>query len=149
MATYFGDLQHTALAGLSEAPGAALTASANGPGVDMELGDANNGMALLITGVYDITSGNEMYVVNITESSDNTTFTPLVTPCTFTLSAVGGSPGTAGVQALIVQRSKRYLRSEFVISGTTPSIIACVVFLERLKISGVGGGNWSAPPVSS
>jgi hypothetical protein len=145
MATYFGDLQHTAVIGQSIIPGAAVTASANGLGVDMILGDANNFNVLLTSGVYDVTSSNETYVVNITESDDNITFVPLATPVSFSLTAAGGASGLAVPMAAWGMRSKRYLRAELVIGGTTPSITGLTaIFIERLKISGVGGGNYSA-----
>lgn len=145
MATYFGDLQHTAVIKQSVIPGAALTASANGLGCDMMLGDANNFNAVLTSGVYDITSGDESYVVNITESDDNSTFVPLATPVSFSLTAVGGASGLAVPMAKWGMRSKRYLRAELVISGTTPSIVGLtVLFIEKLKIGGVGDGHYSA-----
>jgi hypothetical protein len=145
MATYFGDLQHTAIVGQSVVPAAAITASANGSGVDMILGDANNFNAILNYGVYDIASGNETYVVAITESDDNITFVPLATPVAFpSLTSAGGSPGTANVSTVLGKRSKRYLRAEMTLGGTTPSFIGVVTFIERLKISGVGDGHFSA-----
>lgn len=145
MATFFGDLQHTAIIGQAIVPVAALTASANGAGVDMILGDANNFNFVVNVGLFDITSGNETYVITVTESDDNVTFVPLATPVSITLSA-GTSLGTglAQIVSRLGMRSKRYLRAEIVIGGTTPSLLISGMFIERLKISGSGGGNFSA-----
>jgi hypothetical protein len=148
MSTYFGDLQHTGLLGQSIEPKAALTANTNGAGVDMQLGGANNFNAIFDVGVYNVGTGDEVYTVNITESSDNLTFTALATPVSFVLSAVLGALGTKQANTLWGMRSKRYLRAELTVAGTGPSIFLSVLFLEALKTPGAGGGYYSAGAVA-
>lgn len=139
MSVYFGDLKTTALVKQSVVPAAAKVASANGVGCDMLLGDGNNFVAILNMGVYDVAT-DESYQIKITESDDNTTFVPLATPLAFTSKAGTVNDGLAYVEVITGMRSKRYLRAEIVVGGTTPSIFPVVTFIEKLKISGTGGG---------
>lgn len=140
-AVYFGDLKNTALVLATFKPAAALTANTNGTGCDMMLGDANNFVAVLNAGVYDIASGNETYAIAITESDDNTTFTALPTAVAFTSkTSAGGDLGTAYVETVFGQRTKRYLRAELTVGGTSASFLPSIVFMERKRITGSGSG---------
>lgn len=142
-AVYFGDLKNTSLTLATFVPAAALASATtfNGTGCDMMLGDAQNFNAVLVAGAYDITSGNETYAITITESSDNTTFTALPTPVSFTTkTAAGGDTGLTYVEVVFGQRSKRYLRAEITITGTSPSFLPMIVFMERKRITGSGSG---------
>ena len=146
MATFFGDLAHAALAKQSFVPGAARTADGNGVGCDMSLGGGGNSFnALLNMGVYDVGSGNESYAITITESDDDITYSALATPVSFTTkTAAGGDDGSAYVEMVQGIRSKKYLRAELDVGGTTPSCYPVVTFFERKKITGTGDGSYSA-----
>lgn len=95
------------------------TANYNGAALDLGAGwapDPAEPMAVIINSTAcDATDGNETYSFAIEESSDNATFTPTGLTVTVTRGTVGNTQGIFG-------STKRYVRANLTVGGTTPSI---------------------------
>ncbi len=146
MSAYFGDLKNGALQGTLLSP-VSISSTNTGTGVDMGLGNSNMCSAILIAGLYDVTSTSETYAFKIQESDDNSTnWTdvagldgPSFTSKTGVASA---NDGLAFTQTINFFRTKRYLRSVCTLGGVTPAIVLSIIVLEPKKI--VGGAGYQA-----
>ena len=133
------DFANVVQGGLSISPEAAITASANGSGIDMQLSD---GPVHLIAqaGATDFTSGDETYSWKLQESADNSTnWTDLVS--SNGTSSVSTTAANTAVYLSINTRLKRYVRAVCTIAGTTPSIVPAAFVFANKKIVGSGSGN--------
>jgi len=142
-AEYFGDLPNVSKAAQLVAWSAQSTDN-QGTGVDMSLGDGNNCVGVLNVISYDIASGNETYAITITEcdtlSGSYTAVTGYDAGAFTSKTSAGSDPGTAYMQMIKFRRSKKFLRAELDVGGTSPAFTATVTVLERLKITGSGAG---------
>lgn len=99
------------------------TASFNSAGVDLGSGFAPAGggqpmQAIVNYSAGDFTTGDETYKFQLTESSDNVTFTA----CSALVAAPVTVAAPAGAITIGATVQKRYVRLEAVLAGTTPSI---------------------------
>lgn len=132
--TFFTDIANVAQGDASIRPQAALTASANGGGIDLQLSSGPI-HAIICAGATDFTSGDETYVVKLQESSDNSTFTDI------SGASVSITAQNTTVYISTNQRMKRYVRAVITIAGTTPSALVSVYVFSRKEIVGSGSGN--------
>ena len=139
------DFANVVQGGLSISPEAAITASANGSGIDMQLTD---GPVHLIAqaGATDFSSGDETYSWKLQESADNSTGWTDITSSNGT-SSVSTTAANTAVYLSVNTRLKRWVRAVVTIGGTTPSIVPAAFVFASKKIVGTGAGftNSAAP----
>lgn len=133
-ATFLVDLKNAAVGDASIRPQAALTASANGGGVDFL--NADGPVTLIATaGATDFASTDETYVLKLQESdTSGGTYTD-ISGATVSITAANTTKYVA-----TQLRTKRWVRAVVTIGGTTPSILLTALVLARKKISGTGNG---------
>lgn len=118
-----------------------LTASGNSTGVDTLLA---NGPFVADLNIGTVTGTTPQVVFKWQESDDNTTFTDVTAPN-------DGEPVTKTIttggryQMFCAVAKKRYLRLNYVITGTTPVFPTSAVLFARNRISGTGGGSSVSP----
>lgn len=94
-------------------PLSAVSATANGTGVDQLAASSNGGSAFLQVTAMDRTTGDETMVVKVQDSDDNAVFVDLIT---FT------SPTEPGAQfGTVTGTVERYVRAQHTLAGNTPS----------------------------
>jgi hypothetical protein len=134
--TFLVDFPNAYVGDASIRPQAALTASANGGGVDML--KAEGPVTLLVAnGATDFASLDETYVVKLQESdTSGGTYADISGAPTVAVSAANA------LAAVATQlRTKRWVRAVVTIGGTTPSILIAAVVFALKKTSGTGGGQ--------
>jgi hypothetical protein len=89
--------------------------------------------------VTDFASGNETYAVALTESDTSGGTYTAITGATASITATGTSAYIS-----TPQRTKRWVRAELTLGGTTPSFLGTVFIFGRKKITGSGAGTVTA-----
>ncbi len=111
MSTYARDFKSNLLSVSSLVPAVLRTATANGAGVDMLLGDGLCNVEV-VNGV--ITDGT--HTITVEESTDNSTFTAVTLSQTLTALSSASVSGT--VQYATFNRTKRYARAVVTVAGS-------------------------------
>lgn len=139
------DFANVAQGGLSISPEAAITASANGSGIDMQLSDGPVHL-IAMAGATDFTSGDETYSWKLQESdTSGGTYTDITS--SNGTSSVSTTAANTAVYLSVNTRLKRWVRAVVTIGGTTPSIVpAAYVFASKKTLGGGAGNSLTSAP---
>lgn len=140
-ATFLPDLSTAGLLGYSYLGTITSNTTTNGTGVDC-LNVDGPVYGVVITG--DCGDATTTITVNLTESSDNTTFTAITGASVARAASATANDNVAFFVKEDGNRSKRYVRAEIVTaSGSSISVPIAVAILGRKKVSGSGGGTYT------
>lgn len=133
MSTKLHDLNQAALLKSTILPSsraAGITASVTGPSIDFLEGD---GMCHMISTVfYGSGSNAPTFDSKVQESTDGTTFTD-ITGAAITQVTTAATNAVPAAQIIQFQRTKRYLRTVNVVTGTSPIYCGDVQVLQQKK----------------
>lgn len=141
-ATFFSDVQHTAVLLESIVPQSVTTGTVTGSGCDMQTSD---GPITLVLQYGAIAGSYNPLQVTVQESTDNSTgWTTVTSPSSDAATSL--LVGLANTVELVGNwhRSKRYVRAQLVATGGTTALVSAS-FLARKKITGSGAGNSLLP----